>query len=187
MPMTITEKILARVSGTSQVKPGDRVKVTPDLAMWYNSVNTEHFFAPLERVGAKKVADPEKRVVTLTSEEEGVGLLAGAWLGGQRGVLLMQSSGGGNCINMLSLINAGRFPFLTIVSMRGDFGEQNPWQLPMGQAVEPCLMAMNTLCLRIETREDIPSTTEAATQMAYKSDQSVAILLSQKLIGAKPF
>ena len=62
MPMTITEKILARVSGTSQVKPGDRVKVTPDLAMWYNSVNTEHFFAPLERVGAKKVADPEKRI-----------------------------------------------------------------------------------------------------------------------------
>ena len=70
---------------------------------------------------------------------------------------------------------------------RGDFGEQNPWQLPMGQAVEPCLIAMNTLCLRIETRKDIPSTTEAAAQMAYKSDQSVAILLSQKLIGAKPF
>ena len=62
MPMTITEKILARVSGTSQVKPGDRVKVTPDLAMWCNSVNTEHFFAPLERVGAKKVAAPEKRI-----------------------------------------------------------------------------------------------------------------------------
>ena len=99
----------------------------------------------------------------------------------------MQSSGVGNCINMMSLINAGRFPFLTIVSMRGDFGEQNPWQLPMGQAVEPCLTAMDTLCLRIETPEDITSTTEAATQMAYKSDQSVAILLSQKLIGAKPF
>jgi len=135
----------------------------------------------------RSLNDSNATSVPLTTEEEGVALLAGAHLGGKRGVLLMQSSGVGNCINMLSLINAGRFPFLTIVSMRGDFGEQNPWQLPMGQAVEPCLIAMNTLCLRIETRKDIPSTTEAAAQMAYKSDQSVAILLSQKLIGAKPF
>ncbi len=64
-------------------------------------------------------------------------LIAGADLGGARGVLLMQSSGVGNCINMLSLINAGRFPFLTLVSMRGDFGEGNPWQYTMGQAVAP--------------------------------------------------
>ena len=135
----------------------------------------------------RSIVDDNVVSIPLTTEEEGVALLAGAHLGGKRGVLLMQSSGVGNCINMMSLINAGRFPFLTIVSMRGDFGEQNPWQLPMGQAVEPCLTAMDTLCLRIETPEDITSTTEAATQMAYKSDQSVAIILSQKLIGAKPF
>ena len=135
----------------------------------------------------RSIVDDNVVSIPLTTEEEGVALLAGAHLGGKRGILLMQSSGVGNCINMMSLINAGRFPFLTIVSMRGDFGEQNPWQLPMGQAVEPCLTAMDTLCLRIETWEDIPSTTEAATQMAFKSDQSVAILLSQKLIGAKPF
>ena len=135
----------------------------------------------------RSIVDDDVVSIPLTTEEEGVALLAGAHLGDRRGVLLMQSSGVGNCINMMSLINAGRFPFLTIVSMRGDFGEQNPWQLPMGQAVEPCLTAMDTLCLRIETREDISSTTEAATQMAYKSDQSVAIILSQKLIGAKPF
>jgi sulfopyruvate decarboxylase TPP-binding subunit len=47
--------------------------------------------------------DPAIRAVPLTSEEEGVALLAGAWLGGQRGVLLMQSSGVGNCINMLAM------------------------------------------------------------------------------------
>ena len=46
-------------------------------------------------------ADPETRVVTLTTEEEGVAMLAGAWLGGERGVLLLQSSGVGNCINMI--------------------------------------------------------------------------------------
>ena len=60
------------------------------------------------------------RGIPLTTEEEGVALLAGAWAGGQRGVLLMQSSGVGNCINMLSLIPILRFPFLTLVTMRGE-------------------------------------------------------------------
>jgi len=86
----------------------------------------------------RSLADPGAHSVALTSEEEGVALLAGADLGGARGVLLMQSSGTGNCINMLSLIKGGRFPFLTLVSMRGDFGEGNPWQFPMGQAVDRC-------------------------------------------------
>ena len=77
----------------------------------------------IERV----VADPDIRAVSLTTEEEGVAMAAGAWLGGQRCALLMQSSGVGNCVNMLSLIQAGRFPFLALISMRGDFGEGNPW------------------------------------------------------------
>src|SRR5258705_2995071 len=72
------------------------------------------------------------RAVPLTTEEEGVALLAGAWAGGQRGVLLMQSSGVGNCVNMFSLTQIFRFPFLTLVTMRGEWGEFNPWQVPMG-------------------------------------------------------
>jgi len=59
----------------------------------------------------RALADPGAHSVALTSEEEGVALLAGADLGGARGVLLMQSSGTGNCLNMLSLIKGGRFPF----------------------------------------------------------------------------
>src|SRR5246127_3331643 len=82
----------------------------------------------------RSLADPGVRSVALTTEEEGVALLAGGDLGGARGGLLMQSSGTGNCINMLSLIKGGRFPFLSLVSMRGDFGEGNPWQFPMGPA-----------------------------------------------------
>jgi len=78
----------------------------------------------------RSLADPEVHSVALTTEEEGVALMAGADLGGARGVLLMQSSGAGNCINMLSLIKGGHFPFLTLLSMRGDFGEGNPWQYP---------------------------------------------------------
>ncbi len=84
------------------------------------------------------LADPGAQSIALTTEEEGVALLTGADLGGARGVLLMQSSGAGNCVNMLSLIKAGRFPFLTLISMRGDFGEGNPWQFPMGQRFSRC-------------------------------------------------
>jgi len=135
----------------------------------------------------RSLNDPNATSVPLTTEEEGVALLAGAHLGDKRGVLLMQSSGVGNCINMLSLTNIGRFPLLSIVSMRGDYGEQNPWQFPMGQGTQPCLEAMGTICLRVETPDDVVPTIEAAVNMAYRSDQSVALLLSQRLIGAKPF
>src|SRR5947209_4585438 len=135
----------------------------------------------------RSIADPDAYAIALTTEEEGVALIAGADLGGARGVLLMQSSGVGNCINMLSLINGGRFPFLTLVSMRGDFGEGNPWQFPMGQATQPVLEAMGVICLRIERPEEVIPTTQAAVTIAFKSGNAVAVLLTQKLIGAKAF
>ena len=135
----------------------------------------------------RSLADPDVYSIALTTEEEGVALLAGADLGGARGVLLMQSSGVGNCINMLSLIKGGRFPFLTLVSMRGDFGEGNPWQFPMGQATQRVLEAMGVICLRIERPEEVASIMSAALTMVFKSGQAVAVLLSQRLIGAKPF
>ena len=125
--------------------------------------------------------------VALTTEEEGVALLAGADLGGARGVLLMQSSGAGNCINMLSLIEGGGFPFLTLVSMRGDFGEGNPWQYPMGQATQAVLEAMGVICLRAETPEEALATVSAALTMAFQAGNAVAVLFTQKLIGAKKF
>ncbi len=135
----------------------------------------------------RSLADPDAQSVPLTTEEEGVALLAGADLGGARGVLLMQSSGVGNCINMLSLTAGARFPFLTLVSMRGEFGEGNPWQFPMGQAVVPVLEAMGVICLRAEQPEEVIPIVTAALTMAFQSGQAVAVLLTQKLIGAKPF
>jgi sulfopyruvate decarboxylase alpha subunit len=135
----------------------------------------------------RSIADPQVYSVALTTEEEGVALLAGADLGGARGVLLMQSSGAGNCINMLSLVKGGRFPFLTLVSMRGDFGEGNPWQYPMGQAVEPVLQALGLIVLRIERPEEVVPTIGAALTMVFQGGQAVAVLLTQKLIGAKQF
>src|SRR5690348_10501618 len=90
------------------------------------------------------------RGIPLTTEEEGVALLAGAWTGGQRGVLLMQSSGVGNCINMLSLTQIFRFPFLTLVTMRGEWGEFNPWQVPMGSSTQAVLELSGIKVLRAD-------------------------------------
>jgi sulfopyruvate decarboxylase TPP-binding subunit len=135
----------------------------------------------------RSLTDPGVHSVALTTEEEGVALLAGADLGGARGVLLMQSSGAGNCVNMLSLIKGGRFPFLALLSMRGDFGEGNPWQFPMGQAVEPVLQAMGVICLRVETPHEVIPTVEAALTMVFQGGNAVAVLLTQKLLGAKAF
>ena len=133
------------------------------------------------------IEDNSITAVPLTSEEEGIGIAAGSYLGGLKAVLLMQSSGVGNCINQLSLINHGQFPFLTIVTMRGEFGEGNPWQYAMGQAVVPALNSIGINCLKIDNEYDVEKTIKAALTMVFKSERSVAVLLSQKLIGAKAF
>ena len=135
----------------------------------------------------RALADPDAYAVALTTEEEGVALLAGADLGGARGVLMMQSSGVGNCINMLSLIKGGGFPFLTLISMRGDFGEGNPWQYPMGQATVPVLEAMGVICLRAETPQEALAAVQAAITMVFQASSAVAVLFTQKLLGAKRF
>jgi len=132
-------------------------------------------------------ADPDAISVPLTSEEEGIGIAAGAHLGGKRAVLLMQSSGVGNCINQLSLIQHGAFPFLTYVSMRGEYGEGNPWQYAMGKAVQPVLEAMDVHVMTASSEEDVQSMTQAALTMSFNAERAVAILLSQRLIGAKKF
>jgi sulfopyruvate decarboxylase alpha subunit len=135
----------------------------------------------------RSLADPEAESIPLTTEEEGVALAAGAHLGGAKSVLMMQSSGVGNCINMLSLVQTGRFPFLGLVSMRGDFGEGNPWQMPMGRSTQPVLEAMDVMCIRAETPEDVIPSVDAALTMAYQSNVAAAVLLTQRLIGAKAF
>ncbi len=135
----------------------------------------------------RSLADKDVYSVALTTEEEGVALACGAHLGGKRAVLLMQSSGLGNCMNFLSMVKNGRFPFLTVLSMRGDFGEGNPWQMGMGQATKPMLKALDFIVLEVTKPEDVVPTIDAAANMAWKSGQAVAVLLSQRLIGAKSF
>jgi sulfopyruvate decarboxylase TPP-binding subunit len=121
----------------------------------------------------------------LTTEEEGVAIAAGAWLGGQRSVLLMQSSGVGNCINMLSLPAIARFPLLILVTMRGEWAEFNPWQVPMSRATQPALEAIGMKVMRAETAEDLIETVQAAADFAFDGDQQVAVLIGQRLLGRK--
>lgn len=130
-------------------------------------------------------ADRDVITTVLTTEEEGVAVAAGAWLGGARSVVLMQSSGVGNCINALSLATIGRFPLLMLVTMRGEWGEFNPWQVPMSQATEPSLQAIGVRVMRADTEDDLLASVGAAAQSAYSADGQVAVLISQRMLGRK--
>ena len=131
--------------------------------------------------------DPEIRTVSLTTEEEGVALAAGAWLGDQRPALLMQGSGVGNCINMLGLLQTCRVPLLMLVTMRGEFGEFNPWQIPMGQATRTVLEAMGAVVERLDDPLLAEPLVAGLGRMAYEGQRPVALLIGQRLIGAKSF
>ena len=130
-------------------------------------------------------ADNAIEAVSLTSEQEGVAMLAGGWLGGKRGALLMQSSGVGNCINMLSVIQECRFPLLMIITMRGEWGEFNPWQLPMGQSTERVLEQSGVIVQRVEDAASVRDVVYAAAVMTFNSNRPIAVLLGQRLIGFK--
>ena len=161
----------------------------------------EAIYAQFQRVGIRQVGyvpdaghsrlielcvkDPDIHDVVLTTEEEGVGLVAGAALGGQRSALLMQSSGVGNCINMFSLLRNCGFPCLLLVTMRGEFAEFNPWQVPMGSITEAILKLSGFLTYRLEQPHDAGDIVGGGCDMAFNGDLQVAILLSQRLIGRK--
>jgi len=132
-------------------------------------------------------ADRQMVAVPLTTEEEGVGLSVGAWLGGDRSVLLMQSSGVGNCINMLGTARECRTPLLMLVTMRGEWGEFNPWQVPMASATAKVLDAMGVVVQRADTPDEVVNTAAAAARLAFNASQMVAVLIGQRVIGTKAF
>jgi sulfopyruvate decarboxylase alpha subunit len=132
-------------------------------------------------------ADKGMIAVPLTTEEEGIGLAAGAWLGGERAALLMQSSGVGNCVNALTLAANCGFPLLMIVTLRGEWGEFNPWQIPMGQATPEVLRLGGVRTLRIERAEQALETVTAAARLAFDGYAAAAVLIAQRLIGTKSF
>jgi len=132
-------------------------------------------------------ADTTMRVVRLTTEEEGIALLGGAWLGGEKGVLLLQSSGVGNCINMLGLPLSCQFPLLMLVTMRGDHGEFNPAQVPMGNATQAVLEAMGVIVKRADSNDAVAEAVSSALRLAFNTYRPLAVLIGQKVSGAKDF
>jgi len=132
-------------------------------------------------------AEEAMRLVTLTTEEEGIGIATGCWIAGGRPMIAMQSSGVGNCINALGFPAAYRAPCLMLVTMRGQWGEFNPWQVPMGQAAKPALEAIGVKCFPVEKPGEVGETFAAAADLAFHSRVSAAVLVSQRVIGAKGF
>lgn len=132
-------------------------------------------------------ADKKMRLVTLSTEEEGMGVVTGQWLGGKRAMVAMQSSGVGNCINALGYPAIMRAPCLMLVTMRGQWGEFNPWQNAMGGAVQSTLEAVGVKCFPVDKAEEVGETFAAAADMAFNGKLSAAVLVSQRIIGAKGF
>ena len=132
-------------------------------------------------------ADPATRVITLTTEEEGIGIVTGLWLGGQRAMIAMQSSGVGNCMNALGMPSVMRAPCLMLVTMRGQWGEFNPWQVPAGRAVPKLLDTMGVNVFAVDRAEEVGETFAAAADLAFNGGLSCAVLVSQRIIGAKGF
>jgi sulfopyruvate decarboxylase alpha subunit len=129
------------------------------------------------------LADKSMRSVVLTTEEEGIGLAAGAWLGGGRSVLLMQSSGVGNVVNVLGILKTCRFPLVMVVTMRGELGEFNSWQVPMGEGTQGSFETMGVSVKRASSADEVAPLVAAAL----KEDKASAVLISQKVIGIKSF
>ena len=132
-------------------------------------------------------ADGAMRAVPLTTEEEGIGLAAGAWLGGQRSVILMQSSGVGNIINVLGMVKVCRFPLVMVITMRGEKGEFNPWQVPMGEGTARVLETMGVQVRQADEANTIAAHVRAALTRAFEANGAEAVLIAQRVLGIKSF
>jgi sulfopyruvate decarboxylase subunit alpha len=131
--------------------------------------------------------DPFFRLVGVHREEEAVGILTGLFLGGQRGAMLIQSSGLGNTLNALgSLAMAYRIPFPLLVSLRGELGEFNPAQLHMGRAVPGCLDALTIRHVTLRCETDMDTIVTGALKTCFTAEEPFGVLLSAQLTGWKP-
>ncbi len=135
----------------------------------------------------KCLDDTDMDCFPLVNEFEATGICTGAWLGGKRSCVLLQSSGVGNMINGLGLSKSTASPFFAITTMRGEWGEFNPWQISMGQSTQSVLEASGVIVNRAEREEDVLSVVEASAKLAFQSYVPVFALISQRITGAKVF
>jgi sulfopyruvate decarboxylase subunit alpha len=127
---------------------------------------------------------PEIRLTTATREEEAFGIAAGAYLGGQRCAVMLQSSGLGNSLNALtSLLIPYRIPVVMLISMRGEDDEWNPAQMPMGRALRPLLESIGISHATLESADRASATVVLAAQRAFDTRLPVACLLPRRIIN----
>ena len=138
---------------------------------------------PLSHILAALSRDhQEVRTILATREEEAMGIAAGLCLGGRRPAVLMQSSGLGNTLNAVgSLLLAYQLPAVLVISMRGDPGEWNWAQVPMGRAVAPVLHAFGVQQVTVERGEDARPLVLAAATLAFATRSLAACLLPRRL------
>jgi sulfopyruvate decarboxylase alpha subunit len=133
------------------------------------------------------LADPSMRTVPLTNESEGPCLMNGAWLGGAKGCLIMQSTGVGNIINTASMTEVCQFPLLVLVSWRSSWAEGNRWQMPMGERCQDYFRMAGFHTQTVEHPEDAGPSVEAAVEHAYNTLNGVGVFFSQRVMGVKRF
>ena len=144
------------------------------------SAMPETWLVPLIRVAEE---DPEMTLVRLAKEEEGVGISAGAYLAGVNSALLMQNHGFLAAINpIVSLTFLSKIPLLMLISLRGHFGERDPWQTQGGLVTEPILRALNIPIWHLSNPTDIHRRLKDAQTLAHTALHPVAVLLSRELM-----
>ncbi len=130
--------------------------------------------------------DEDFQVVPLTREEEGVGILSGGYLGGMKGALLFQSSGLGNSVNALTTLNLPQqIPFLMVISPRGDVGEINPFQAPMGRILERLLDLLTIQHVTLRREEEVRPMVDRACRSAFRNNLPMALITARELTGGK--
>ena len=125
---------------------------------------------------------PDVHTTLATREEEAFGIAAGLYLGGARPTVMLQSSGLGNSLNALtSLLIPYQIPVLIVISMRGDEGEWNAAQVPMGRAIRPILDSMGIPHLTSDTADATADVVRIVGQTAFATRLPGACLLSRRL------
>lgn len=125
--------------------------------------------------------DPEITHIPVTREEEGIGICAGAYLGGMKPAILMQNSGLGNSVNALkSLIELYEIPLIMIMSHRGTEGESIVGQVPMGQSTPLILEAMDFKFFTPQNAETAYNDIRLSWELAEDEGKPISILLEIK-------
>ena len=133
-------------------------------------------------------ADPFFTTFATTREEEAIGVVTGAWMGGLRGAVLMQTSGFATIANVLaSLVVPSQIPALLFVSERGTLGEFNVGQAMVCKTMRPVLDALAMEHHTITRREELGFILDRSIKQAVATQAPAAFILSPLLTGGKVF